>query len=515
MRSMVAAVTTVFVLVALTARAQDDAVTRGFEALANSRTAEAAAAVEELRGQDTPDIRLLRALVAQHQGEHGTVLDELEDAGADPRVVRLRDAARAAARGLGDAQIARSEHFVVRYAAGADQVMIDEALGVLEKSYVAVGQDLGLYPDTAVLVDIYPTAAAFSSAAGLPPEAVANETVGLCRWDRLLITSPAAAPFGYPWADTLCHEYTHLAVNRLGRGRVPVWLHEGIASFEARRWRGETFLVMDPYATELLLEALEGEDLVTLAEIGDCLACLDGKDRVHLAFAQVHFMVDHLIRARGLDGLYGVLDAVGSGARVQDAIGAVWGSGFEAFEDSWQKTAREGLSARDTRAGWVTLGLDATVDDPGDTPPADSVLLGTTEGADLARLGDLLLARGQLRPALLEYRKADKALGEVSPSLACKRGHVLQMLGEPGRALTVVDEARVLYPHFEPLHVHAASAQMQLGQSEDALRSLHEAVLLNPFDPRIYAWRMELLEHDPDAAAAARRSLETLSGELR
>lgn len=403
-----------------------------------------------------------------------------------------------------------SRHFEVRYAAGVDGVMVPMALEVLERAYEAVGRDLGVYPEQRVVVDIFPSAQAFADAAGLPPEAVANETVGLCRWDRLLLTSPSAAPFGYPWADTLCHEYTHLVVEQLGAGRVPVWLHEGIASFEQRRWRGETDLVLDPFSRQQLSQALDEDRLVPLEEIGNCLACLDGKERVQLAFAQVHTMVDHLVRARGIEALHGALEAVRLGAPALDAVGAAWGSDFNAFEASWRGHAQERLAGSEDGAGLVMLGLGEAIAADTPTPGADSILVGRADGADHARLGDLLLARGLLRPALIEYDKADRALDDVSPALACKRAHVKQQLGDPDGALAVVQEARSLYPDFEPLHVHAAAAQMHLGRIDDALQSLEFAALLNPFDPRIYAWRLELVRGDAAAEAEARRNLDAL-----
>lgn len=513
MRVVAAPLVLAVLLATPVASAQVEDLRRAFDALAAFQTDDAERILAGMDGDGGADGAFARALVAQHRGDHEAALAELQALAPDDQLQHLEDAARAAIQGLGDVREAKSAHFRVRYAEGLDHLMVDRALEVLERSYESVGRDLGLYPAGEVLVDIYPTSASFSASAGLPAAAVANETVGLCRWDRLLITSPSAAPFGYPWADTLCHEYTHLVVNRIGGGQVPVWLHEGIASFEGRRWRGETDLRLDPYGTELLLDAVSTGDLVTLEEIGDCLACLDGKDRVQLAYAQVHVMVDHLVRARGIAAVQDVLEALRSGARPRDAIVAAWGGEFEEFEASWKRTAQASLSPPGDGAGLVMLGLDESHD--GDTPASDSVLAGRTAGADHARLGDLLLDRGQLRPALIEYDRAAQALEEVSPSLACKRAHTLQRLGDAHGALEAVEEARALYPGFEPLHVHAADAQIQLGRSAEALRSLDEAALLNPFDPRIYAWRLELLGDDPRAADAARAALDALTRERR
>ena len=52
-----------------------------------------------------------------------------------------------------------------------------------------------------------------------------------------MVVSPRATIFGYPWMDTLAHEYTHLVVSRLAHDAVPVWLQEGLARLEQTRWR--------------------------------------------------------------------------------------------------------------------------------------------------------------------------------------------------------------------------------------------------------------------------------------
>ena len=405
----------------------------------------------------------------------------------------------------------RSEHFAIRFQPGIDELLAADALVVLERAHDALVEDLGHVPSTPVIVELYPTSAAFSAAAGLPPAAVANETVGLCRYGRLLFTSPAASPFGYPWADTLCHELAHYMVEALGGGNVPVWLHEGIASFAQRRWRGESTPRLDPFAEDLLADAFRDGNLVTLEEIGNCLACLENPERVSLGFAQVHTMVDHLVRAHGIEALWKVLDACGAGASADDAIAGVWPGGFEAFLSSWRRTVEARLTSSDREVGHIALELDGAAEQGQDTLGPDSLLHGTA--AEHARLGDLLAARGRTRAAMLEYRTAAAQLDVVSPSLACKEADALQRLGAAQEALHVLREAIELYPGFEPLAIRYAGVLIELGRDEEALDALDEARWLNPFDPRIYAWQAELLQGD--AADSAKDRLEDLSKHLR
>ena len=42
-------------------------------------------------------------------------------------------------------------------------------------------------------------------------------TIALSKYNKLMVVSPRATLFGYPWMDTLAHEYTHLVVSRGSR----------------------------------------------------------------------------------------------------------------------------------------------------------------------------------------------------------------------------------------------------------------------------------------------------------
>ena len=463
-------------------------------------------------GDDGGDAMLFRARYQLYVGDHSAAREAID---AVPPTVPdggLRSTIEAGHRWMGDPREVRSPHFLLRHAPGVDELWAELALDVLEAAHDHVGQDLGWFPDEPVLVEVYPTSAAFAAATGLPPEAVANDTVGLYRWNRLLVTSPMAAAFGYPWADTLCHEYTHLVVDQRGGIQVPVWLHEGIASFEQRRWRGLDEGALPATRRALLATAVEADELVTFEEIGNCLACLQTPERVQLAFVQVHTLVDHLVRARGIEALRQALDSCRHGADAEHALATAWGGSFEEYVASWRATIDDPAGDDLAAAGVVGLGLDAARD--ADAPVDDDVLAGQPRGAAHARLGDLLAAREQPRAALLEYGRAGRHLEQVSPSLACKRAAVLFDLGLAGKALEEMRFARELYPDFEPLLVNSARAQIQLGRDDDALSTLAEAELINPFDPRIHAWRLDLLQEGTAAHDAAGAALSALTDHM-
>src|SRR5207245_617002 len=83
----------------------------------------------------------------------------------------------------------------------------------------------------------------------------------LCKYNRLMITSPRALLRGYAWLDTLSHEFVHYLVTRKGRNAVPIWLQEGLAKFLETRWRGAPGLAVDEMSTTLLTTAARDRKL--------------------------------------------------------------------------------------------------------------------------------------------------------------------------------------------------------------------------------------------------------------
>ena len=92
-------------------------------------------------------------------------------------------------------------------------------------------------PEHTIVLDIFPTGTRFIGASSLPRDAVqATGVIALSKWTRLLLTSPRALARGYPWKDTVAHEYIHLVVSFRSADRAPVWLQEGLAKYFEGYW---------------------------------------------------------------------------------------------------------------------------------------------------------------------------------------------------------------------------------------------------------------------------------------
>src|SRR5205085_4730392 len=171
--------------------------------------------------------------------------------------------ARAVAEEVKGDEVHESAHFVLLTRPGKDSLLAPYALEALEKAYAALTQDLGVSPSPKIRVEVYETAQALARVSPLTvAEIKASGTIALCKYNRLMITTPRALIRGYPWIDTLSHEFVHFLVTKRGRGNVPIWLQEGLAKFLETRWRGEPGLAVDQMSVLLLTRAAKYNTLI-------------------------------------------------------------------------------------------------------------------------------------------------------------------------------------------------------------------------------------------------------------
>ena len=78
----------------------------------------------------------------------------------------------------------------------------------------------------------------------------------MCKYNRLMFTSPRGLVRGYGWHDTVAHEFVHYYVTKYSANTVPIWLHEGIAKFQEIRWRSQPMRHLAPPQEDLLARSL-------------------------------------------------------------------------------------------------------------------------------------------------------------------------------------------------------------------------------------------------------------------
>ena len=114
----------------------------------------------------------------------------------------LADLAREARDAVKDHKEERSDHVIIRYAP-EDAVLVPYAREALEAAYKTLHDDLGFDPQMPIRVELYRSPADLAAVSSLSQAEVARTgTIALCKWARLMVTTPRALAYGYPWLDT-------------------------------------------------------------------------------------------------------------------------------------------------------------------------------------------------------------------------------------------------------------------------------------------------------------------------
>lgn len=391
----------------------------------------------------------------------------------------------------------------IQYLPGTDLVLLDEAFETLQAVHDTVAPLLGGAPPGGVRMEIYPTAARFTAASGLPPAAVQNTgVVALSKWTRLLVTSPRALGRGYGWKDTIAHEYIHYVVAFGTLDRAPVWLQEGVARSHESLWRLPDPPALQPFQQSLLAEALAKDALVPLQKMHPSMAFLDSAEEAALAFAQVSTMIEHLRRVSGKEAVSRALREVRGGTDAMKAVADIGASGDEGrFMADWRASLAEmDLVKRQLHAMPTVFG--PADDDFG----ADPVLAKRKDLAGFARLGDLLRDAKRYDAALVEYEKAMPDDEPPSPTLIARVATTLALLGRKDEAVAKLEASVRDYPEFPLTRKQLGALLVAEGRRQDALAHYRAAADVNPFDPEVQAALADLYAATGDRTLSARHA---------
>ena len=479
-----------------------EALTRGHQALSAMDLPTARDLAEDIRGEKDASsalaVHFFLARLAFFEGRYGEGLQLLGAASVDdpPEVARLRGMLSNLTRITTPFQQVESDHFVVKFAPGADEVLLPYLMDTLEQSYLAIGSELGHSPTEKVRLEVYPTATDFIDVSGLTRQEI--ETTGivaLCVYNKLMVTSPRALALGYRWLDTASHEYIHQVVAQKSGNKVPVWLQEGLAKFFEVRWRGGRAADLSPMSENLLAEALETGHFVPFERMTPSVAKLDSQEEAQLAFAQVETFIEMMVQKKGLAGIRDLMEGMKSGLSDKDAVARVMGAPFDQVVAEWKKFVAAKKPRRMAGVALMPIILEAQqLAAEGDAPEkvTDPFLEESRAMQEYTRLGDLLRDRGRYQAALLEYQKAVGASPKESPALQVKIARTHLLMGRPQEARKVLTALVERYDSFGPAWTTLAEANAALGDIKGAILAFEEANASNPFDPMVHAGLLAL-----------------------
>jgi len=407
--------------------------------------------------------------------------------------VRLAQAAADEVKG-DEAQ--ESAHFVVYTRPGKDALLVPYALEALEKAYATLTRDLGYSPPAKVRVEVYETAQALARVSPLTvAEIKASGTIALCKYNRLMITSPRALLRGYAWLDTLSHEFVHYLVTRKGRNAVPIWLQEGLAKFLETRWRGAPGQAVDETSTGLLTRAARDRKLIPFAAMHPSIAKLPTQEMAALAFAEVESAIKLLHQRGGQQALTELVAAMATGFSDENAVAQAYGKPFAQFEQEWRadllKPRREPASqapgsARPLASRKLIFKEDARKKGAGAAQDAVEERPTDPEAKRAVRLGEIFFARRRWAAAALEYGKARARLSREVPLLARRYAFAQIQLGRLGEAESALAAAVSRDPQDEAAQVLYARVLEKRGEYLKARSALDAGISVDPFDPELH-----------------------------
>ena len=452
----------------------------------------------EARAPNAAETRYLAAELAFAGGDYPralTLLEGVADDIASGNVGMLRSLAGSTLEVTRDftSRPSSGGHFVIYYAPGKDEVIAELAGDVLEAAYRELGVDFGYYPGEPVRVELLGKP---SDLARLSPlteaEIETTGTIALCKYNKLMVVSPRATLFGYPWMDTLVHEYVHYVVSRLSHDTVPVWMHEGLARFQQTRWRMGPSAALTGMDAHLLGTALKQRKLISFDDMHPSMAKLPSQEAAALAFAEVFTMIGYVHEQVGYEGIRQTIALQREGRSARRAVAEVLGKPWATVERDWKLYLRK-LDLGPARAVAASRSTARRIrfDKGGEHEENVGVEeVANAKAQKHARLGGMLRARGMLEAAALEYEKALAAApgGQdalANPFIAGKLSRTYLEIGRAEDAIRLAGPLVQLDENDAGPAVTLGLAYLATQRSDEALASFEAALRVSPFDPTV------------------------------
>ena len=268
-----------------------------------------------------------------------------------------------------------TEHFVIRFKPGVDEVLAREMPGVLERIHERVtGADNGGIdhePAQKTVIELMPNHAWFAvRIAGMPQ----LHTIAAATGPVIAMEAPKVGPGhkvgAYDWRRTLQHEYVHTVTLSRTDNRLPHWFTEAAAQYLEDAPRDEN-------TCRLLATKLREGGLFDMDEINVRFTRPRTPEDRSLAYAQGHWMYEFMVERFGDDAPRRLMDAYARGEREAEAMPSELGVDRGVFLSEFTAWAGEqaeswGLGSADAER---VMALIQTARDAADGTPEKIELL--------------------------------------------------------------------------------------------------------------------------------------------
>ncbi|ADO75156.1 peptidase MA family metallohydrolase [Stigmatella aurantiaca] len=450
--------------------------------------------LEELVPADIEPLKYFQGRIAFEEGLYTEAVELLQASRVEDKPGSYLRLAKDTQRIFKNHQRTESDHFILFYPKGKEEILVPYALETLEATYRAMVEDLGWTPPGKVRVELVNNARELSKVSTLTYEQIQTTgTIAICKFSKLMLTSPKAVARGYDWQDTLAHEYIHLVVSQMSHNTVPIWLHEGLAKFMESRWRGKAGMAMTPSTLALLGRRVKADTLVPFEKMHPSIAMLPTAEDAATAFAEVYYAIDYVHQTKGTAGLRTIIQELRKGQQDRKAVEIAMGVPFALFEKSWlahikkQPFPKELLPREE-----VVLKEHAKDKDKEDPKKGKEISFGdfveVTEipARKFAHLGELLRERNRILAASEEYAKAHDIVGDKYESVSNKYALALLHLKRLEEAEQVLRGSLRVHPGSPQTNVHLGRILLFRKDYPKAKAAYQEALSTNPFDPEVH-----------------------------
>jgi len=371
----------------------------------------------------------------------------------------------------------KTKHFIVRLKE-PDLKLKKYLKTYLDRIYKNIGKIFDFYPKEKIIIEIYPVKKSFSIASTLTFEQLKNSgTIGICKFNRIMMLSPRLLAYGYNWVDTISHEYTHFIIGKITHLNIPLWLNEGIAKWSEKRWK---IYDIDPYGYyyKNYLKKIKDGQWIKFERFKTGLPSLKNQEEISLAFSEVLFITDYLIKNYGRKKFVKFLKKLGKGESFNFIFKKLFKIKIEDFINLCKKEINK-----------MNINFIRGVESPFPVFKGEEIF----SSNDYIRLGDRFRIKGYYKLALKEYFKGI----ENEPGngvILTKIGKTYLKMKEKNKAMKFLKEAKKYSPSYLPLRTTLLRLYLKENNIEKAKQELENIILINPFYPDIEKWEKLLNE---------------------
>ncbi len=396
--------------------------------------------------------------------------------------------------------------FVVRMEAREADLYGRRVLKLLQKAKETLGAKYGVTAPDPVIVEVFPQKKEFAVRTfGLPG---AEGFLGVCFGSVITANSPASqGEHPANWEAVLWHEFCHVVTLSKTRNKMPRWLSEGISVYEEERQDPSWGEALNPRFREMIL----GDGLTPLSRLSS--AFLGAKTPLHLQFAYYEsaLAVDFLVQRAGLPALKGLLDDLGAGVPINEALPRRSKLSLEQMDRDFSQFARRKAEAVAPGATW---------EEPELPPDADSAAVTAwLEGHPrsfwgLRRLASRLVAEEKWDRA----KETLKTLKELNPEyVGAENAYAMlatvhRKTSDPAAERAALEAWAARDGSASPAFLRLMELDEEAGDWRALARDARRMLAVNPLVPEPYRRLGRASEHlgGRDEAIAAYRALALL-----